>query len=145
MYDKILVPTEGSKRAEMAAEEAIELAEALGSEVHFLYVVDSSVTAGLPEDAAWEQLEALLQDEGENVVSRLQDRAEESRVKTKGVVREGPPYREIVDYTEENDIDLIVIATAARKGLDRLLMGSTTERVIRHTDRPVTVIRGEEE
>jgi len=144
MFKKILVPTDGSGRAREAAEEAIELAKNVGGEVHFLYVVDSSITSGVPEDWAWEQLEGVLQEEGRKSVGKLEKMSEEAGVETERVVLEGIPHREILSYAKDEAMDLIVIATAGRKGLDKLLMGSTTERVLRSSDVPILVIkRGE--
>lgn len=145
MFDTILVPTDGSKMSIGAAEKAIELAELTGSEVHFLFIVDSSMMAGLPEDAVWQQLEEVLREEGEKTIKRLQTLSDESDVETRGVLLEGTPWRQIVSYSEENAADLIVMATAGRRGIDRLLLGSTTERVLRHAGCPVMVIRGESE
>jgi nucleotide-binding universal stress UspA family protein len=56
----------------------------------------------------------------------------------------GIPYEEITKYAEENDIDLIVIATHGRKGLDRLFFGSTAEKVVKHARCPVLTVRASE-
>lgn len=142
MFKRILVPTDGSERSKDAAEEAIELARSIGGEVFFLYVVDTSVISGIPEDWAWEQLEDVMQSEGETVVSDLSELASSEEVVASAEVVEGVPHREILEYADDKDIDLIVMATAGRRGLDKLLMGSTTERVLRSSDLPVLVIRG---
>lgn len=144
MFDTILVPTDGSTMSIRAAEKAIELAERLGSEVHFLFIVDSSMMAGLPEDAVWQQLEEVLREEGEKTIKRLRTLSDESDVETRGVLLDGTPWRKIVSYADENDADLIVMATAGRRGIDRLLLGSTTDRVLRHAKCPVMAIRGEQ-
>lgn len=145
MFDTILVPTDGSEMSRRAAEKAIDLAELTGSEVHFLFIVDSSMMAGLPEDAVWQQLEEVLRKEGESTIKRLRALSEESDVETRGVLLEGTPWRKIVSYADENDADLVVMATAGRKGIDRLLLGSTTDRVLRHAKCPVMAIRGNSE
>lgn len=144
MFKRILVPTDGSERAKHAAERALKLAAELNSEIHFLYVVDSSVMAGLPDDAWWEQLSDALREEGESVVGALEDQATEAGVEAKGVVVEGSPGRDIVSYAKENGVDLVIMSTAGRKGLDKFLMGSTTDRVLRSATCPVMVIRESE-
>ena len=57
------------------------------------------------------------------------------------VVLKGTPYEEISRFAEENKIDLIVIGTHGRKGLDRMLFGSTAEQVVRHAPCPVLTVR----
>ena len=59
------------------------------------------------------------------------------------VILEGNPADEIVKFAEENDIDLIVMGTLGKTGIQRFLLGSVTENVIRHSKKPVLVIRGE--
>ena len=58
------------------------------------------------------------------------------------VVREGNPASEIVNFAEKNDIELIVIGTLGKTGVQRFLMGSVAENVIRHSKVPVLVVRG---
>lgn len=145
MFKRILVPTDGSERSEEAAEEAIDLAESVGGELHFLYVVDTSMISGIPEDWAWERLEELMHEEGGATVKELSERADSRGVDSEAVLLEGVPHREILSYAEDEETDLIVIATAGRRGLDKLIMGSTTERVLRSSEKPVLVIRGEKE
>ncbi|MBS1263610.1 MAG: Universal stress protein [Methanonatronarchaeales archaeon] len=141
MFKRILVPTDGSQMAAEATEGAVDLARSVGGELTFLYVVDTALTSGIPEDWAWEQLEAVLREEGERALDEAGEAAEEVGVEFSTVLLEGIPHREIVDYAADNDVDLIVIATAGRRGLDRLLMGSTTDRVLRGAGCPVLVIR----
>jgi nucleotide-binding universal stress UspA family protein len=54
----------------------------------------------------------------------------------------GIPYEEILKFAEEKNIDLIVIGTHGRKGIDRVLFGSTAERVVRNASCPVLTVRG---
>jgi nucleotide-binding universal stress UspA family protein len=58
-----------------------------------------------------------------------------------GVVAQGAPHRAILDYVDEQDIDLIVMGTHGRTGLDRYLLGSVTEKVVRLSDAPVLTVR----
>jgi nucleotide-binding universal stress UspA family protein len=63
-------------------------------------------------------------------------------VKTiEGVVAQGTPHQAILDYIGEHDIDLVVMGTHGRTGLDRYLLGSITEKVVRLSDAPVLTVR----
>ncbi|MFB6144561.1 MAG: universal stress protein [Candidatus Nanohaloarchaea archaeon] len=140
MYDKILIPTDGSEKAEVAAGHAAELAEKHDAELHALYVVDVGVESSV--DAVDELMSELEEAE------ELDEKAEEALNSVKerfpdavGSVEYGKPYREIHDYVEENDIDLVVMGTRGRKGLERILLGSVTEKVLRSSDVPVLTVR----
>jgi nucleotide-binding universal stress UspA family protein len=68
--------------------------------------------------------------------------AEAAGVNTiEGVVAQGAPHQAILDYVDEHDIDLVVMGTHGRTGLDRYLLGSVTEKVVRLSDAPVLTVR----
>jgi nucleotide-binding universal stress UspA family protein len=143
MYDRILVPTDGSGPADRAFEQALDLAETYDAEVHLLYVVDVSALAG--EFDAVTVIDQL-EEAGREVTGRLRERAESvgvERVETEVV--EGVPHRTILDYADENDVDLVVMGTHGRTGIGRYLLGSVTEKVVRLADAPVLTVRGGEE
>jgi nucleotide-binding universal stress UspA family protein len=140
MYDRILVPTDGSDAADRAFERALDLAATYDADLYLLSVVDVSSLAGeFDAITVVEQLERS----GRKTVQRLRKRAEETgveNVKTKVV--EGTPHRAILDYVDAEEIDLVVMGTHGRTGLDRYLLGSVTERVVRTADVPVLTVRG---
>ncbi|MFA9516091.1 universal stress protein [Halopenitus sp. H-Gu1] len=142
MYDQILVPTDGSPAADAAIEHAIDLADQYDARVHALYVVDGSAYSTL--EAGSEIVVEALESEGEEATERVSKTAEESGVETVTSVVHGTAYRTILEYVEDNDIDLIVMGTHGRQGLDRYLLGSVTERVVRTADVPVLTVRHEE-
>lgn len=139
MYDKILLPTDGSDVSERATEKAIELAQHFDAELHFVYVVAPIEHTTVEGNMTTEmnQLktvgEEILQEETENALSKNVDSISSVLI--------GSPYKEIVHYADENDIDLIVMGTQGRSGAKRFLLGSTTERVIRHTDLEVLTVQ----
>jgi len=141
MYRKILIPTDGSKTAEHAVEQGIKLAQALDATVYGLYVIDISAFAGIPTEAIWESMRGLLENEGNKSLKVVENLASSMKVKYKILLREGVPSEDIIKFAKEEGIDLIVMGTAGRRGLDRLLLGSVTEKVVRTSPCPVLVIR----
>ncbi|WP_137286159.1 universal stress protein [Halorussus salinisoli] len=140
MYDRILVPADGSDQSERAFEQALELARTYDAEIHVLNVVDVSALAG-EFDAV--NVVDQLEESGRKITQKLRERAEDAgidRVQTEVV--EGVPYETILDYADGNDVDLVVMGTHGRTGLDRYLLGSVTERVVRKSDVPVLTVRG---
>ncbi|QCJ48069.1 universal stress protein [Haloprofundus sp. MHR1] len=139
MYDRILLPTDGSEAAEAAAPDAFELAETYGAEIHVLYVVDTRTLATV--DLGAERVLTMLEEEGDAAVERLRSRAEDAGLDVVTAVESGSPASIIVDYSEDHDVDLVVMATHGRRGLDRYLLGSVAERVVRGSDAPVLTVR----
>jgi nucleotide-binding universal stress UspA family protein len=140
MYERVLLPTDGSEAAANAANEAFGVATNNTATLHILFVVDE--TAGPLNvrggDERFEQAEA----DGEVVVDETTERAEQAGVENViGSVRQGPPSEVILDYAEETDIDLIVMGTHGRSGLNRHLLGSVTEKVVRRANPSVLTVR----
>lgn len=143
MYETILIPTDGSEGAEAAARHGVTLATAFGSQVHLLSVVDersySSALAEL-EPSIREQRDAFER-EATDAVHALEEIVTENSVTCHTAVEHGSPYETILSYADEHDVDLISMGTHGRTGLDRWLLGSVTERVVRTSDVPVLTAR----
>lgn len=140
MYKKILIPTDGSETAEKAVEHGIKLAKALGCEVIGLYVIDISAFAGVPTETIWESMRKLLEEEGNKALATVERIAKENDVKFSISIKEGIPSEDIIKVSEEENIDLIIMGTAGRAGLNRFLLGSVAEKVVRSAQCPVMVI-----
>lgn len=139
MYNTILVPTDGSGVAERAAREAFDLASELDASVDVLFVIDESAsTFLLTTDTMSDVLEALRA-EGEESTRSLAELAGDDVVVETAVVRGVSVHGAIVDYVTDNDVDLVVMGTRGRHGVDHLL-GSTTERTLAETSVPVLVV-----
>jgi len=145
MYDRILVPTDGSACAEHAVEHAIDLAEQYDAELHVLSVVDSRDVSHSAPAISPQQIEQTLRDRAESVVEDAADRAGAAGIETVTAVEPGIPDDVIVDYAADNDCDLIVMGTHGRTGLERYLLGSVTERTVRRSAVPVLTVRAPEE
>ncbi|WP_132059479.1 universal stress protein [Halorussus amylolyticus] len=141
MYERILVPTDGSTDTERAVAHAVELAAAHGAELHAVYVVNSATFAGLPMETSWEGIDDVLREEGETALERVEDIAAEHGVAVTTRLVEGSPSRRIVEYAESEGCDLVVMGTHGRGGIDRLLLGSVAEGVVRACSVPVLTVR----
>ena len=141
MFEQILFPTDGSDGAAFAFDHVLDLATRHDATVHVLNVADT--TDGIlqirDDDAD------ALEREGERIVGEAADRARERGVDTVTEVLRGKPYREIVDYAETRGVDLVVMPTHGRRGLERFLLGSTSERVVRLAGVPVLTIRPDDD
>ncbi|MFC6717369.1 universal stress protein [Natrialbaceae archaeon GCM10025810] len=140
MYDCILVPTDGSPEVERALEYAFDLARAHDARIRAIYVVNVASYGGLPMETAWEGISDALYEEGQAAVDRVEEFAPED-VEVETAVLEGTPSRVIVEEASPERCQLVVMGTHGRAGIDRLLLGSVTERVVRKSSVPVLTIQ----
>ena len=140
-YERILVPTDGSDATREAVQQAVDLAAEHGATIHALYVVNSASFAGLPMDSSWENVSAMLSEEGSTALDGVTAIAEGQGVDVVRELSDGNPAREIVRYAEDEDCDLVVMGTHGRGGIDRLLLGSVAEKVVRSSAVPVLTVR----
>jgi nucleotide-binding universal stress UspA family protein len=138
MYESILVPVDGSEAAERAATEAFDVAREHGSTVHLLFVLDESATALLLSSESMARRFDRLRGEAEEFLSELAARADDVPVET-AVARGMGVYRGIIDYAEDQGMELIVMGSTGRHGPGGIL-GSTSERVAANTSLPVLLL-----
>ena len=138
MYERILLPTDGSEGNNRAVRQAIDLAAETGAELHVLFVVEEMPYAPEMMD---DRVEARLREIGEEAIEDIRTRTEDAGVELRTAIEEGVPHRSILECVDAEDVDLIVMGTQGRSGLDRYLLGSVTERVVRGADIPVLTVR----
>lgn len=145
MIKKILVPTDGSERAERAADFAIALAKATGASLLFLNVIDEvppayayELETGAPIDVA--AIEDLRQKFGLEAVTRLKDKAAADGITAEASVVEGHPWQEILNQSINQGADHIVIGSHGRRALAAAVLGNVAVNVIHGATVPVTVI-----
>ena len=138
MYDRILLPTDGSDASDRAVEQAVGLARETGAELHVLFVVeDIPYAPEMMDDTVEEELQGI----GEEAIAAIEARADEAGVDVVSAIRKGAPHSAIFEYADGEGVDAIVMGTHGRSGLDRYLLGSVTERVVRTADVPVLTVR----
>lgn len=139
----ILFPTDFSEGASHALSYAVDMAKTYGAKLHVLHVIhdiDLSSNMHIPHrsvDMMYSEFEASAKKALDTLCASVQEdcRGIES------LVLRGIPYEEILKYAPDKKIDLIIMSTHGRKGLDRVLFGSTAERVVRNSSCPVLTIR----
>ncbi|QWC19936.1 universal stress protein [Halorubrum sp. 2020YC2] len=173
MYQTILYPTDGSEGSAAVADHVRELAAAFDATVHVLHVIDArsadyglsgtfltdegsgvradpasgddSGMAGGDLDAG--ETRSALVEHAEEVVeataASLGDGDREPETVT--AVETGTPHSAILEYATANDVDLVVMGTHGRTGVERYLLGSVAEKVVRLSDAPVVTVRADEE
>lgn len=140
---KILFAADFSEGSSNSLPYAVDLAKRYGAKLYLVHVIyDIAKTSGsyVPHvslDELYKEMETNAKAELEKVYIEEMKACKD----VEHVVLKGTPYEEISRFAEENKIDLIVIGTHGRKGLDRMLFGSTAEQVVRHAPCPVLTVR----
>lgn len=146
MYDRILLSTDGTVASDEAESHAIELATAHDADLNVLYVVDQDVVTAYSGDEYVDEAEGPehgLEELGEETLTEIQSRASDADVDVETAMRHGQPAETIVVHADDQDADLLVLGTKRRPDEYRALLGSVTDRVLRLTTRPATVVKTE--
>lgn len=123
--EKILVPTDGSIFSELATREAVSIAKRVGSSLIALSVYKRDENLKLAEAS----------------VGMVKEVAKKEGIKVEILTLKGEPHEVIVKTVEKQNAGFMVIGSHGRSGIERLLMGSVTERVIGHAGCPILVVR----
>ncbi|WP_440109258.1 universal stress protein [Acidovorax sp. BL-A-41-H1] len=145
MFKHILVPVDGSETSLLAVSKAAGLAKAFGSAVTALYVVDPYPFTGVGADFAYGQAQYInaAKAEANAALEAVRKAMGDAGVPVTTVVGEGHAVHEgIMRALEGTDIDLVVMGSHGRRGLEKLMLGSVAQKVLGVVRVPVMVVRG---
>ncbi len=133
----ILIPTDNSDGAITGAKIGIALASKTGAAIHILSVVDVPVDS--PDDDA---LLSTLEEDAYDAVEQVERlaRAHDTTLSVTTSVTRGTPFQSIRAYAHRREIDVIAMGTKGRSGLDRVVLGSVTENVLRTARTPILAV-----
>jgi nucleotide-binding universal stress UspA family protein len=147
MYKKILVPTDGSENAERAGEYAISLADLSGADIILLNVIDSYYLESIPQPDVRESVDEDLRAGVKRAVEHFEEKIEESQcngtcknVNFRVIIREGKPADIILKTIDEEGIDQVVMGKSGKQGLEKFLLGRTTDKIVKEAKIPVNII-----
>ena len=145
MYARILAPIDGSEVGDVGAAEALRLATKLGAVVRFFHVIDLTYISRTGEGTSVHanQLTDVTRQEAAKLLVRAVERATAAGVTAESSSAEimtGRPADEIVYEVDRCKADLIVMGTHGRRGLQRAMLGSDAEQVVRHSAVPVLLV-----
>ena len=148
MYKHILVPTDGTKLSIAAAKAAAKLANEVGAKITAVYVIEPYSPPAESEAIAFfaaygaKEYDQATKKSAARAISKVKAAASAARVKADGFAVTAPsPWRGIVETAKSKKCDLIVMASHGRRGLEALLLGSETQKVLTHSKTPVLVTR----
>jgi nucleotide-binding universal stress UspA family protein len=143
MIRHLLVPIDASEPAENAVGEAIDIGEQTGSRLTFCYAVDWEALVTEIAAAGTMNVEPLIAEErerGHEILARASARAAARGVPSESVLEDGGAVDVILRVERELQPDLVIMGTHGRRGLSRMILGSTTESVLHKSPIPVLVV-----
>lgn len=139
MYENVLFATDGSDNAMAASEHAIDIAGRYEATLHAISVIETRTgydNAIIDRAQVRKNLEKI----GSEALEDVRQRASERGVQTVTTIEEGVPATRILEYSEDNDIDMIIVGEKGHSAFKTVLLGSTTEAILHGSDVPVTVV-----
>lgn len=138
----ILVSTDFSDFSAVAVEYAASFALLYGAKIHLVHVIEPASVVGVPNlDLSTAAVSRELEDGAQEEMRKFVYWKMKNNTNLEQVVLHGDPHHEIVRYAQENEIDLIVIATHGRTGLAHMLLGSVAEKIVRLSPVPVLAVK----
>ncbi len=141
----ILVPTDFSEMSEEALQWAIDLAKPFNAQIHIIHVLEPIAypVEWLEGFSGMEALEDVIAGNARKALDKLAERVRDAQLPVQTSLVFGYPPEAIISYVQENGISLICMGSHKRSGLEKLIIGSTTEKVVRQAPCPVLVIRSD--
>ena len=137
MYKSILVPLDGSKLAENILAEVEQLAVLLNARLNLIYVSKAHVLPGVdPTDA-----QVRVVNKAKEYLDNLKEQLSTKNIDIEVHTPYGNPAAKILEVSRRHDIDLIAMSTHGRSGIGRWLLGSIAEKVVRHSEIPILLLR----
>jgi nucleotide-binding universal stress UspA family protein len=133
----------------LAADKGIEFARLSGGTVYAVYVVstdylypmDGDYFSSIGLNPYWEKMREAFQKQGYQALDSIKDLGERKEINVETILLEGNPSAELIRYAEEEKMDIVIMGTLGKTGLDRMLLGSVAGNLVRHSKVPVMVVR----
>lgn len=139
---RILIATDGSETANEAAAFGMEMVGCSGAKIYAIYVIDTTPYRSVSLDKIWSN-EILDEFErvGHEATSYVERIGKSVGVEVESRVLRGHPAEKIINFAEDNNIDMIIIGSLGKGGYERFVLGSVSEKVVSHAKVPVLVVR----
>ncbi len=147
-FERVIIPVDGSESSIRAASKAIYLAKTMGADIFALYVLHLPISAyvGPPyspviytDDIEIKELRKKMKNEGNQILDEIEKMALEEGIKIAKKIVEGSPDEEIIKISKKDD--LIVMGAKGISAIDRIFLGSVSEKVLHHAKSSVMIIR----
>ncbi|MEF8848271.1 MAG: universal stress protein [Candidatus Thermoplasmatota archaeon] len=138
-FDRILLPTDGSEASKKAARKAAHLSKSLNIPILAYHVLNTPQVSHASVSEVYPDFTEILKKEADSIIENINKIAKEIGVTVESKIVEGYPDREIIKEANEND--LIIMGSKGKSNLDRILIGSISEKVLHHSNSTVMIVR----
>ena len=147
MIKNIMIATDGSDTSKKAAEVGIEIACRSKGSITAVYVVDVFRLSHIPGYATFpglkDKLLELMEKEGIEATESVEDMANDAGIACQKLIARGEPSKELLRISLESGVDLLIMGSVGRTGLDKIILGSVAEKVVRNSVVPVLLVPGD--
>lgn len=133
LFERIMVPTDGSDFAARSEDIAIEIAKKFNSTIVAVHIIDDKLIYPFE----------VLEDEGKSILKKVKEKAEKEKVTIQDVLIVGSPTHDMAKIVKKTETDLVVIATHGKTGLEKLILGSVAESALKSVNKPVLLVKKE--
>jgi nucleotide-binding universal stress UspA family protein len=140
-YDTVLVPTDGSEHARAGARHGVRIANGFDATVHAVHVTDTGAGLTPVELSQTTSAGDERRDDGQEALDSVAHLGDESGVTVRTELLEGNPAELLQSYLTDNNIDIVAMGTRGRSNIERHLLGSVTDRMVRTSPVPVLTAR----
>ena len=145
MIKKIMVAVDGSDASRKAAMVAVDIARKAAGSINAVYVMETERLSRLPGIATLpelrEKIMALMQEEGEQATQFVEDQARRASVPCQKILARGRASEELIRISQQQGIDLLVMGSMGRTGMEKMLLGDVAEKVVHQSAIPVLLAR----
>ncbi|OPY55125.1 MAG: Universal stress protein [Methanosaeta sp. PtaU1.Bin112] len=145
MINRIMIATDGSDASRKAAKIAVDIARRANGSITAVYVMDTERLSHLPGFSALPELKEkafrLIQDEGQQALQFVEDQATAETVPFRKILAQGSPGKELIKISREQEIDLLVMGSMGRTGVEKILLGSVAGKVVLQSSIPTLLVK----
>ncbi len=134
-----MIATDGSDCSSLAIDKVLELARLSGGTIYAVYVISTAYLSS--RGAGWELIREALKKQGEQAIGYIKGLGKVKGINVESVLLEGDPSDELIQYADEEEMDIVIMGTLGKTGLYRILLGSVAENLVRHSKVSVMVVR----
>jgi nucleotide-binding universal stress UspA family protein len=131
MFERVMVPTDGSEFAARSEDIAIEIAKKFNSTLVVVHVIDDKLIYPFE----------VLEDEGKSILKKVREKAEKKELTIEEVLLVGSPTHDMEKIVKKTESDLVVIGTHGKTGFEKLILGSVAESALKTVKAPVLLVK----
>ena len=131
MFERIMIPTDGSKFAARSEDVTMEIAKKFNSTVVAVHIIDEKLIYPFE----------VLEDEGKSILKKVRERAEKEDLAIEEVLIVGSPIHDMAKIVKKTKSDLVIIGTHGKTGLEKLILGSVVENAIKTVQVPLLLVK----